>query len=145
DKTVPVPVYRQIANHLVTHIREGIIQPGAMLPGSRELAAMLQVHRKTVVAAYEELNAQDWIETLPRKGVRVSVQLPEIKPRSFNAATRIPAYAGDTGFPFDVQVPLPSVPAWYTGQTLVIDDGFPDVRLAPIDSLLREYRNIATG
>jgi GntR family transcriptional regulator/MocR family aminotransferase len=145
DKKAPTPIYQQIANHLVTHIREGIIQPGASLPGSRELARLLEVHRKTIVAAYEELNAQDWIETIPRKGVRVSPQLPEIKPRTFKAATNIPAYAGNTGFHFNTKIPLPSSAPWFAKQNLVIDDGFPDVRLAPIDNLLREYRNIATG
>lgn len=145
DKKAAIPVYQQIANHLVTHIREGIIQPGASLPGSRELAKLLEVHRKTIVAAYEELNAQDWIETIPRKGVRVSTQLPEIKPRTFKAAANMPAYAGNTGFSFNVKIPLQSPAPWYAKQTLVIDDGFPDVRLAPIDSLLREYRHIATG
>src|SRR5215467_2724893 len=137
DKKAATPVYQQIANHLVAHIREGIIQPGASLPGSRELAKLLEVHRKTIVAAYEELNAQDWIETIPRKGVRVSTQLPEIKPRTFKAATNIPAYAGNTGFSFDLKIPLQSTAPWYANQNLVIDDGFPDVRLAPIDNLMR--------
>jgi len=51
---------------------DGIIQPGSRLPGSRELAGLLQVHRKNGGGAYNELYAQDWIEVVARKGISVS-------------------------------------------------------------------------
>ena len=94
------PVYQQIANRLVTLIHEGVIRPGSPLPSSREMAAVLAVHRKTIIAAYEELSAQNWIITILRKGVSVSKDLPEIKPRSFKANVKNAGYAEHAGFPF---------------------------------------------
>ena len=143
NKEAAIPVYQQIANGLIGLIRDGVIKPGAALPGSRELALLLQVHRKTVVAAYQELFTQDWIETIPRKGVIVSQKLPEIKPRSFKAAAKIPAYAGNTGFSFQATGPYPSNAATRSAEhRYIINDGFPDYRIAPIDLLMREYRSL---
>lgn len=141
-KNATTPVYQQIANGLISLIREGIIAPGAPLPGSREMADLLQVHRKTIVAAYQELFTQDWIETIPRKGVLVSQQLPEIKPRSFKTASPIPAYAGNTGFAVNKIIGLPGPPVRLNECHLFINDGFPDSRMAPVDLLTREYRSM---
>jgi GntR family transcriptional regulator/MocR family aminotransferase len=142
NKATGAPVYQQIANGLVRLIRDGVIKPGAALPGSREMALLLQVHRKTIVAAYQELLSQDWIETIPRKGVIVSQRLPEIKPRSFKAAAKIPAYAGNTGFTFNKLPVFATSTARAGDYRLIINDGFPDYRLAPIDLLMREYRSL---
>lgn len=145
NKDAATPVYQQIANGLVRLIRDGVIKPGSPLPGSREMALLLQLHRKTIVAAYQELFTQDWIETIPRKGVIVSQRLPEIKPRTFKAQARIPAYAGNTGFTFN-KLPVLAPSAVRPGdQRLVINDGFPDYRIAPIDLLMREYRSLFNG
>jgi GntR family transcriptional regulator/MocR family aminotransferase len=142
NKDAGTPVYQQIANGLVRLIRDGVIKPGSQLPGSREMALLLQVHRKTIVAAYEELLTQDWIETIPRKGVIVSQRLPEIKPRTFKAAAKIPAYAGNTGFTFN-KLPVSATAAAHAGEhRLIINDGFPDYRVAPVDLLMREYRSL---
>ena len=142
NKNSATPVYQQIANGLINLIREGIITPGSSLPGSREMAALLQVHRKTIVAAYQELFTQDWIETIPRKGVMVSNQLPEIKPRSFRPAEAIPAYAGHANFPINKIVSLPSTGIRSGDCRLFVNDGFPDPRMAPVDLLMREYRSM---
>ena len=96
DKKAAMPVYQQIANGLITIIREGMIKPGFTIPSTREMAKLLQVHRKTIVAAYEELSAQDWIITEPRKGITVSKHLPELKPRSFKNVVNPASYSGNT-------------------------------------------------
>lgn len=142
NKNAAIPVYQQIANSLINLIREGIIAPGSPLPGSREMSVLLQVHRKTIVAAYQELYTQDWIETIPRKGVMVSQQLPEIKPRSFKTASNIPAYAGHAAFTTNKIISLPG-PSFKTGEYhLFINDGFPDQRMGIVDLLLREHRSL---
>lgn len=133
-------MYLQIANSLVNLIRGGTIKPGSLLPSSREMALILEVHRKTVVAAYEELYVQDWIETLPRKGVVVSQRLPEIKPRTFKAEHKRSGYASESTFAFK------KLPFSFPGAAkniihrLVVNDGFPDARIAPVDLLFKEYR-----
>ena len=144
DKKAETAVYQQIANQLVKLIRDGLIQPGSRLPASRELAALLKVHRKTVVAAYNELDAQDWIEVVPRKGISVSSRLPELKPKSWKAPARPPSYADPAGFSFNHTLPLPDFLLSKNKHHLVINDGSPDSRLAPMDLLLRAYKELLT-
>jgi len=142
NKNAATAVYLQIANALVSLIRGGTIKPGSLLPSSREMAAILQVHRKTIIAAYEELFVQDWIETMPRKGVVVSQRLPEIKPRTFKAATKKSGYEHDALFAFkNVGMPSP-FQAKAARHRLVVNDGFPDARIAPLDLLFKEYRRL---
>lgn len=140
DKEQKVPVYQQIVHAIVNAIRGGTLIAGAHLPGSRELAGKLGVHRKTVIAAYEELNAQDWIEIVPRKRVSVSARIPLLKPQQWNAMHRAPSFENDFSLPFRV-----ITSAKRTGTTIIpeiiIDDGHPDVRLSPIDELLKTYRS----
>ncbi len=142
DKNAATPVYQQIANRLVGLIRDGIIKPGSFLPASREMATLLQLHRKTVVAAYDELIIQGWVETIPRKGVIVPANLPEIKPRTFNASFKIPAYAGSTGFTFNKIASHLPPPTKNGVHRIIINDGFPDTRMAPVDLLMKEYKNV---
>ena len=136
------PVYQQIANKLMWLIRQGMLKPGSALPSIRELSALLKVHRKTIVAAYAELSAQDWIETIPRKGIFVSANLPEIKPRTFRQTTKPQGYAKSTGF----TLPTLNVPASGSVKAgehrLIINDGFPDARIAPVDLLLKQYKQL---
>jgi GntR family transcriptional regulator/MocR family aminotransferase len=81
DKELAEPVYQQLANGIVSLIRQGHLKPGAALPSSRKLAETFDLHRKTVVAAFDELQAQGWAESLPRRGLFVAEQLPVMKPQ----------------------------------------------------------------
>ena len=81
DKELPEPVYQQLANGIVSLIRQGHLKPGAALPSSRKLAETFDIHRKTVVAAFDELQAQGWAESFPRRGLFVAMQLPVMRPR----------------------------------------------------------------
>jgi GntR family transcriptional regulator/MocR family aminotransferase len=139
DKALAIPVYQQVAKALVQHIRSGVLKPGALLPGTRELAGILQLHRKTVVAAYDELADQGWIEAVARKGFNVTRNLPEIKPQRWNKAYVFEKNMAASFYPaggMEFQLPVLTVPP----PRLIIDDGHTDGRLAPIDLLMREYR-----
>ncbi|MFP7654821.1 GntR family transcriptional regulator [Chryseobacterium proteolyticum] len=83
DADTTEPLYRQIAAQLISLIQEGKLLPGTLLPSTRGLAFDLQLHRKTITAAYDVLVSEDWVDNLPRKGYRVSYDLPRIKPRSY--------------------------------------------------------------
>ncbi|MBV8251259.1 MAG: PLP-dependent aminotransferase family protein [Chitinophaga sp.] len=139
DKSSRQAVYLQIACQFISLIRDGLIQPGTYLPGSRVLAELLALHRKTVIAAYDELQAQDWITAIPRKGMMVSLNLPEIKPRSYNNAHH--AYAEGPAFPI-YEAPSLLLKRNLPTAKLVLNDGFPDARLAPLDDWARECRSI---
>jgi GntR family transcriptional regulator/MocR family aminotransferase len=54
DKGLDKAVYLQLAFQLINAIQRGVLVPGIQLPGSREMAAMLDLHRKTIIAAYDE-------------------------------------------------------------------------------------------
>lgn len=138
------PVYLQIAIAISKAIRNGILKPGAALPSSREMAQKLGLHRKTVLAAYDELIAQDYIKAIPRKGIYVSEQLPLLKPKKWNSERMHNAYGYRLEIPGEHRV-QPTVQEDHTAiLKLIIDDGYPDVRLSPIDTLLKSYRFILT-
>ena len=103
DRTSKTPVFLQIAAELTENIRRGIIPAGAQLPGTRTMAEALGLHRKTVIAAYEELLAQGWLETQNSRGTYVSQKLPEIKPVSLDKhLMKGPEKSNPSaGFPFE--------------------------------------------
>ena len=130
-------------------ISRGILKPEQDLPAYRDMAKRLQLNRKTVVATYEELRAQGWVETRERSGVYVSDQLPDTSARAINQnskkliRSRQPAYrlikqpsSIAMGADPNIEVNAPGAPA----PLYKIDDGFPDPRIAPIEQLVREYR-----
>ncbi|MDP9079415.1 MAG: PLP-dependent aminotransferase family protein [Bacteroidota bacterium] len=144
DKSSQIPVYLQIANGIISHIRRGTLKPTSALPSSRILAADLKVHRKTVVAAYDELYAQSWVDAYPRKGLFVAKNLPDVAPRKIATTTQQYVYPEKTFF--DVageKFPLPMPSAKKPENNLFLNDGFPDTRLAPVDLMVREYRRFA--
>lgn len=69
-------LYLKIANAIRCSIEEGHVLTQEKLPSARMLAEQLNVNRHTVMAAYNELVAQGWVETKPRQGYRVAENLP---------------------------------------------------------------------
>ena len=58
------PLYRRISDALRRAVDRGEIALGTILPPERTLASALSVSRATVVAAYERLKADGWLESL---------------------------------------------------------------------------------
>jgi GntR family transcriptional regulator/MocR family aminotransferase len=144
DKAVQTPVYLQIANGIINHIRQGKLKPGSSLPGSRVLAQKLAIHRQTVVAAYDELYAQSWVDVYPRRGIFVAKNLPDITPRPLLEAPEKNGMASRTYFDVDDnKIPFPQLFKPANNTNLIINEGFPDTRLAPVELMVREYRRFA--
>ena len=138
QKDGATPVYLQIAGAMIQEIKKGRIGPGIKLPGSRQMADALTIHRKTIVRAYEELEAQGWIEVRPSKGTFTSRELPEVKPRGlFKDLT---AYPATTGYPVPVNT-LIKTPANPMRQVIGFHEG-PDSRLMPVYELTKAYRSV---
>lgn len=133
-----LPVYLQIHNAVIHLIKRGVLASGLKLPGSRLMASQLGVHRKTVIAAYDELMSQGWITAIPSKGTFISEELPVIKPQGTNLEV---GGVVNASFEFDRMLPLQRV-AGSIPTLLTLDEGIPDVRLAPINEILRNYRSI---
>ena len=53
QKQSDLAVYLQISNSIIKEIKRGAIKPGAKMPGTRIMAELLVVHRKTMVNAYD--------------------------------------------------------------------------------------------
>ena len=145
DPKIRMPIYIQIANGFITEILGGKIASGLKLPGSRLLATQLQVHRKTIVAAYEELETQGWITSVPAKGSFVNDKIPVYNGKGFS--TNIPTEkTGLKKASFDFKPRFEKLfetnPVLSSSNFLHrIDDGNPDIRLAPIKALARHYRS----
>lgn len=137
DPDSRVPRYLQICHELIGHISDGTIAPGQRLPGSRQLGMLLSLNRRTVIAAYDELAAQGWVIVRPSKGYFVSEQLPGIKPRKDRPQ---PGHQEMVRTAFDLVSPS-AVPA-VRPRAVAINDGYPDVRLAPLKELSKNYAYI---
>src|SRR5579872_5888341 len=94
DKNLPEPVYLQLSNGIAGIIQQGLLKPGTALPSSRKLAEMYDIHRKTAVAAFDELQAMGWAEALPRKGLFVALKLPVTRPRRVPTGNGVPSGSG---------------------------------------------------
>ncbi|MCB2054416.1 MAG: PLP-dependent aminotransferase family protein [Geminicoccaceae bacterium] len=77
DPEAGEPLHRQLYFALREAILEGRLRPAARLPSSRALAADLGVSRNTVLAAFEQLLAEGYIEGRVGAGSYVSQLLPE--------------------------------------------------------------------
>ncbi|NQZ87603.1 MAG: PLP-dependent aminotransferase family protein [Colwellia sp.] len=69
-------LYLNIAEAIKTAIKNGNVKPLEKLPSARLLAEQLDVNRHTIMAAYNELIAQGWVETKQRRGYTVASALP---------------------------------------------------------------------
>ena len=72
NKKRKIPYYHQIVDKIKRMILNGELADGAILPSERKLAAMLDVHRNTVIRAYNNLKDMRLIESVQGKGYRVS-------------------------------------------------------------------------
>lgn len=71
------PIYEQITKQIKDNIINGILAQGELLPSIRSLAKELKISVITTKRAYEELEREGFIETVPGKGSYVSAQNKE--------------------------------------------------------------------
>jgi GntR family transcriptional regulator/MocR family aminotransferase len=71
------PLYRWFYEELRSAILERRIAPGARLPATRDLAREYKLARATVVAAFEQLKSEGYVEGKVGAGTYVSQVLPE--------------------------------------------------------------------
>jgi GntR family transcriptional regulator/MocR family aminotransferase len=140
---VRTAVYLQIAHALIEEIRGGRLTPGSALPGTRELAESLDVNRKTIVQAYDELTAQGWVATDRNRGTFVSSELPLVNENGEARGVRRSRMPDKPDFRLTGVAPnLPLIMP--DGDTLIFDDGVPDTREVPVVPLARAYRSALT-
>ena len=140
DKSISQPLYLQVSGQIVNAIQRSYLTKGTMLPGTRALSQLLNLHRNTAVAIYEELASQGWVEIIPNKGTFILE--PENKTAKIKATSQkineAYTYAKTTGFPFQKSFHLESS-VQFTNAKYSINDGKPDLRLHPVNQFTRWY------
>lgn len=126
--------YRRLANQIVSDIKRGRLHPGERLPSTRRLAAQLGVNRNTVVAAYEVLRADGWIEGRTTSGTFIA-HPPQLDTSTAPGAPGFELPDAPSG-----QWPIPRSPG-----RLMLLGGVPDLRLVPRRKLARAYARVLTG
>jgi GntR family transcriptional regulator / MocR family aminotransferase len=131
------PVYRQIADGIIEEIKRGRLIAGTPLPGTRQLAEDLGVNRKTIVTAFDELTAEGWLHSVYKQGTFVSEKLP-VQTELYRKPKKAAA-TPNFQFRHIADVELNTIP--HKG-LITFDDGLPDVRLAPMEGLVKSYKRI---
>ena len=77
--TGEVPIYEQIVRQIKTQILRGELKEGDLLPSMRLLAKDLRISVITTKRAYEELEREGFVSTVPGKGCFVAAQNRETR------------------------------------------------------------------
>lgn len=142
DRNSETAIYLQVANQLINAIQRGFLPFGTKLPGTRLFSEILEVHRNTAVAVYDELSAQGWVESLPNKGTFIigENQKKPVKVKDFEK-NNLQNYPEATGFSFKTSNILDN-PFEHSDCEYIFNDGVPDIRLTQIGRHSRFYSSI---
>lgn len=143
DRQSNQALYLQLSNQIIQFIKNQTLAPNTKLPSSRTLAEQLNVHRKTIVACYDELLQQGWVESMPKKGTFVHRNLPVLEQQKLEGGKAF-SLKKNTGFSFYKNPILPDKPAKTNKALLYVNDGVSDGRLTPIDEIARTYRRVCS-
>jgi GntR family transcriptional regulator / MocR family aminotransferase len=139
DPLINRPKYLQITDNVIKEVTAGRLQPNQKIPGSRKMADLLNLNRKTIILAYDELVAQGWLEVKSSSGTYISEQLPLTRYSKIEYSDGQQPLA-DIDFPdhYSFIPQFESIPS----SAIIIDGGSPDSRLAPMDWLYKECRSL---
>ncbi len=131
DPSLDQPLFLQITHKVAEAISEGRLTPGEALPGTRAMADLLDVTRNTVVAAYQELAAEGWIQARQGGGTFVAdpppLKIAQVKSPSCDT----PAFRLNPA-PAKADAPPAATFSFLTGDV--------DPKLVPMVALARAYQ-----
>lgn len=78
SNTSGLPIYEQITIQIKSQIINGDLDEGALLPSIRNLAKDLRISVITTKRAYDELEREGYINTIPGKGTFIAARNIEI-------------------------------------------------------------------
>lgn len=86
-----LPIFEQLKAQILEFISLGILAPNDKLPSVRSLASELAINPNTVAKAYQELELQGYVYTIPGKGCFVNDnhlddQIKQLKLKEFEQA-----------------------------------------------------------
>ncbi|WP_107038469.1 aminotransferase-like domain-containing protein [Brumimicrobium mesophilum] len=137
DRRKSDSLYLQIAYQFINAVQRGLIPVGVKLPGTRVWSEELGVHRKTIVAAFEELEAQSWIRIHAKVGA--FVENPDLRAKKdADLSLNLEKTGEKANFSFNKSFILTS-PFEKENNRLVCNDGQPDFRIIKTQELSRFY------
>ncbi len=150
DRSLKTPLYLQLSGQLIQGITGGIIPKGLRLPGSRVMGNLLGLSRKTVNQAYEELEAQGWVNIEAKKGAFVSRKIPVLNQRRIDSLIDSAGKERErhsSGFHLPDHLDYLSFyqPPPSAATRLTLDTGYPDTRLAPARELAQAFQRVLTS
>lgn len=72
DKTVPIPLYFQLKELILSEIKEGNYKSGEAIPTEKEISEAFRISRTTVRQAITELVQEGWLYRVKSKGTFVA-------------------------------------------------------------------------
>lgn len=91
DRKGDVPLHTQVYAGLRDSILDGRLRPGASMPSTRDLPGVLGVSRNTVLAAYDQLQSEGFIEPRVGSGTYVAHSIPDQYLRTQSPVSPVPA------------------------------------------------------
>lgn len=131
-------LYLQIVFEFIKAIQTGFLPEGTKLPGTRILCKVLEVNRNTLIKAFQDLESQGWIETLPNKGTFILSQQKQKNKAEISILKEPNQSTIDIGFTFQRSTILEN-PIEISNLPYQFNDGMPDLRLVQTDVLARLY------
>lgn len=131
-------LYLQIVFEFIKAIQTGFLPEGTKLPGTRILCKVLAVNRNTLIKAFQDLESQGWIETLPNKGTFILSQQKQKNKAESIVSKEQNEVEINTGFDFTRSTILEN-PIEKSTLPYQFNDGLPDLRLIQTDVLARLY------
>ena len=77
DPNKTYPMYRQLYDWFQRAIASGLLRPGQRVPSTRALAAELKISRIPVLSAFEQLQAEGYLQTIVGSGTCVASSIPQ--------------------------------------------------------------------
>jgi GntR family transcriptional regulator/MocR family aminotransferase len=121
DRASQTPLTRQIYIQVRSAVQSGALGPGTRVPSSREMASQLGVARTSVVAAYEHLLAEGYIESRRGSGTFISGEVDGLaaRPATPRAAKRSMPIAARAFTDFERSAAQSEPRPFNTGRTLI--------------------------
>ncbi len=143
DRSSTIPIFKQVVNALIELIKTEKLRSGHQLPATRDMAQMLKLNRTTIVAVYEELQLQGWLDVIRRKGYFIARQLPLTTPLPFDAPLEDKHLPANGPSPYKTIAVRQQLARSLKPYQLMINDGYPDARIAPLNLLIDRYKFLA--
>ncbi|MCB0119956.1 MAG: PLP-dependent aminotransferase family protein, partial [Anaerolineales bacterium] len=135
DTNATKPLYLQVADYVTEAARSGQLKPGTQLPPSRTLADQNNVHRSTIINAYQELKARGVLVSKPGSGTYIEKGLSE------NTAVSIQKISKPEILPTDELISEIRRMHWTEGM-ISLGYGPPSDELMPVEDFDRSRQRV---